>query len=80
MNREYANDALTFSLKAVAISGDANNLDTLACVYANRGDFAKAIEIETKAITMAPTENLPDFSRRLQNFTSAAPKDCMGEE
>ncbi|MBI5129535.1 MAG: hypothetical protein HZA66_08840 [Rhodopseudomonas palustris] len=76
----FVKDALEFALKAVAISGDANNLDTLACVYAHTGDFQKAIATEKRAVDAAPQKSLPDFRRRLQGFSTVPPQDCTGED
>ena len=59
-------EAVTLATKAVSIFGEANNLDTLACAYAEAGDFAKAIETEEKALEIEPSN--PDFRADLEGF------------
>lgn len=75
----YKEDALAAALKASVAREDANILDTLACVYAFMGNFAKAIEVEELAIKVATADSIPDFRRRLDNFRPGIQKDCTGE-
>lgn len=73
----YSDEALAAALKAVAIRQDASYEDTLACVYAFRGDFTNAIETEKRALQHVPVKLKDDFMRRLNKFEAA--KDCSGE-
>ncbi len=75
----YSDDALAAALKAVTMREDSGFLDTLACVYAYRGDFAEAAATEKTALTLSPKKTENDFKRRLGKFTSAVPQDCTGE-
>lgn len=47
------------------VKNDSNILDTLACAYAQSGDFTKAIEIETEAYRMTPN---PEYKRMIEAF------------
>jgi len=47
------------------VMNDSNILDTLACAYAEYGDFTKAIEIETAAYNMTPN---PEYQRMITAF------------
>ncbi|BAN49318.1 hypothetical protein [Metapseudomonas resinovorans] len=48
------NQALELSRKACSIFRSADNLDTLACVLAEHGEFEEAIAIETEAYQLDP--------------------------
>jgi len=61
--------------RAVSVLRTANQLDTLACAFAFRGDFAAATRTETEAIALNPNDA---FSERLRRF--AIPQDCTGIE
>ena len=54
----YLPEALTAAERAVALEPkETGILDTLAEVHFRMGDAAKAIEVETKALALAPTDN-----------------------
>jgi len=68
-------DSLQLALRAVSINPDDHEfLDTLACVYAEMGDFGKAIHFELEAIEKfttgdpAKTNESAEFQKRLQGF------------
>jgi tetratricopeptide (TPR) repeat protein len=74
-NREMlAADALNAALKATSIENIANYMDTLACVYALKGDFPQALKIENEALAKSPGNT--DFEARLSLFNRSA--DCTG--
>ena len=74
-NRQtFLDDALTAALRSTSIDDSANDLDTLACVYALRGDLQQAVKVESEAVRKSP--NNPDFMSRLSLFNSQ--KDCTG--
>jgi hypothetical protein len=75
----YSDEALTAALKAVAVREDPNFLDTLACVYAYKGNFTKAAATEERAVRLAPKKYVDDFSRRLKKFGPTVLQDCTGE-
>jgi tetratricopeptide (TPR) repeat protein len=76
-NREVLKDeALTAARRAIQIWPSANYMDTLACVYALRGDFPTAIKTEEEALAQT---NDPDYERHLTLFRIVPPKDCTGE-
>jgi tetratricopeptide (TPR) repeat protein len=52
---------------------DAQGLDTLAAAYAEAGDFAKAIECQTKAIDLAPEDQKAEFRTRLELYHTGKP-------
>lgn len=54
-------------------------MDTLACMYAYRGDFANAVATEEKAIELAHNKIVDDLKRRVGKFTASPPRDCTGE-
>ena len=72
-----SDQALDAALRAVATRKDPEYEDTLACVYAFRGDFAKAIETEKAALMHPPRNDKEDFERRLGYFMSG--RDCTHE-
>ncbi len=74
--REHSQEALDAALKSTSIDESANDLDTLACVYAFRGDTAKAIEIESRALDKDPGN--ADFTARNSLFQNS--KDCTGQK
>jgi tetratricopeptide (TPR) repeat protein len=47
-------EALRFALEACSLHRSDSNLDTLACVHAEHGDFASAIACETEAYNIGP--------------------------
>ncbi|MEG4961811.1 hypothetical protein [Microcoleus sp. K4-B3] len=58
-------EALELALKACNIHRVATNLDTLACVYAECGNFKEAVQIETEAFAMNPS---PDYQKMIEAF------------
>lgn len=59
-------EAITMAEEArLLVKNDANILDTLACAYAESGNFAKAIEIETEAYAMTPN---PQYLKMIEEF------------
>jgi len=76
-NRDSLKDeALTAARHAVEIWPTANYKDTLACVYAMRGEFAAAINTEKEAIEDTYD---PEYERHLKLFQMVPAKDCTGE-
>lgn len=49
------------------------SLDTLAAAYAESGDFSKAVEWQTKAMSMAPESEKADYRSRLDLYQSGKP-------
>jgi tetratricopeptide (TPR) repeat protein len=68
--------AVEYGLKAVAVLPDGDSLDTLACAYAQSGDFASAIKTENDAIAAAYTPFGSDLQGNLVLFQSAPPRTC----
>jgi len=64
--------ALGYAQRAVAASGgaDANILDTLAEAHFANGEFAEAIEVEERALAIAP--GIEVFHDQLEKFRAAA--------
>lgn len=76
-NRDILKDeALTAAQHAVRIWPSANYKDTLACVYALRGEFSTAIKTEEEAL--AQTYDT-EYARHLGLFQMIPPKDCTGQ-
>jgi tetratricopeptide (TPR) repeat protein len=73
---QYSQEALDAALKSTSIDESANDLDTLACVYAFRGDTSKAIKIKSKALDKDP--GYADFTARKSLFQNG--KDCTGQK
>jgi len=71
---ELMSDALNAALKATSIDNTANYLDTLACVYALKGSFAQALNIENEALAKSPRN--ADFEARLSLFHRSV--NCSG--
>lgn len=69
------NEALAEAKRAVNIERSANYLDTLACVFAVRGDFESAVKTMEEAIELGGT---PDFDHRLKLLKAG--KDCTGSK
>jgi tetratricopeptide (TPR) repeat protein len=69
-------EALQQAEKAVELRRDANRLDTLACVFALRGAFDRAIEVENDAISLGGST--PTLRERLIRFGQK--RDCTGLE
>lgn len=68
--------ALKAALKADEFSNhkDAAILDTLARTYFCKGDFAKAVETETKAVELADGQMKEDLQKSLDEFKAKAGK------
>jgi hypothetical protein len=64
--KALTSEALAAASKAISIEDTANYMDTLACVYALREDFAQAIKVENDAIAKSPGNK--DFEARLTLF------------
>ena len=47
--------------------------DTLAAAYAERGDFKRAVQWQTKAYAFAPETEKPDYQSRLDLYKSGQP-------
>lgn len=73
--KQLQQEALSAAQRAVSMWPTANYKDTLACVYALQGDFAKAVKYETEAIAETPGS---PYEHRLRMFESDR-KDCTGE-
>jgi len=56
--------------KACALSEwkDASIIDTLARVYAQKGDYTKAVQAQEKAVATAPDDEKADYQTRLDEF------------
>ena len=61
--------------KAVGLESEENwnLLDTQAAVLAELGEFERAVEIQEKAIEIAPESNKKEFQERLQLYIDAKP-------
>ena len=76
-NRKLLKDeALIAAQHGVEIWPTANYKDTLACVFALRGEFASAIKLETDALNDGYDD---EYDRHLRLFQAAPPKDCTGQ-
>ena len=73
-----AGEAVDNALRAVSIERDANNLDTLACAYARKGDFTSAVAVARDVVGLAPNNDV--FKQRLKKFEASPPKNCVGED
>ncbi|MBY0235335.1 MAG: hypothetical protein K2W93_10160 [Burkholderiaceae bacterium] len=71
-----AGEAVDNALRAVSIERDANNLDTLACAHARKGDFTSALAVARDVVALAPGNEA--FKQRLKNFEASPPKNCVG--
>jgi hypothetical protein len=71
-------EAIAAANRAVAIQRIPDYLDTLACVYAYAGDFARAAAIEQEAAAGAPSKTI--FADRVRQFNDSSPKDCTGAD
>lgn len=61
--------ALRLARRAVALKRSAARLDTLACAYAERGDFTKAIETQQQAIALCKDPaHRQELERRREGF------------
>jgi hypothetical protein len=68
--------AVDYGKQAAALVPDGDNLDTLACAYAQNGDFAKAAESENAAITAGYTPFNSSLRSDLALFQSVPPRTC----
>ena len=71
---KYKRLALKSAKQAVRLRRNADNLDTLACVYAFIGDFGRAATAEREALKQAPTN--ADYLRRIEAFSGNQPMNC----
>lgn len=63
--------AVEYAMKSVSVIKWAENLDTLACAYAEKGDFEKAVSTETEAYERATNGQLKaEFRERIDLFKS----------
>jgi tetratricopeptide (TPR) repeat protein len=77
-NRDLLKDeALAAARHAVKLWPTANYRDTLACVYAMRGDYANAISTEHEVLRESPYDR--EYLRHLGFFQGSNPRDCIGE-
>jgi len=76
----HADRAQAASEHAVSLERSGNNLDTLACVYALRGEYARAAIVEREAVRLIddPAE-ISRFNDRIHRFTATPPTDCTGD-
>jgi len=68
--------AVAYAEKAVAATRRtyASYLDTLAAAYAETGDFANAVRIQTEAMALLGTKNeKKDYASRLNLYESGSP-------
>ncbi len=67
--------AVEHATKACELSSWKNlgALDTLAAAYAEAGDFEKAVEWQTKAVSMASENEKPDYQSRLDLYRAGKP-------
>jgi hypothetical protein len=68
--------AMRYALQAVEMVADGDNLDTLACAYAQEGAFEKAIETEKAAIEAGYVPFGSDLDGDLALFESVPPQTC----
>ncbi len=62
-----SDEALQLSLQACDIERSHSYLDTLACVYAERGDFTSAIQFETEAYNLYPSLGYKEMVEAFQD-------------
>jgi tetratricopeptide (TPR) repeat protein len=67
--------AVEFALKACELTGykNANEVDTLAAAYAERGDFDAAVKFQAQAAEQASEKHKADFKSRLALYKSHKP-------
>jgi hypothetical protein len=68
--------AVQHGLRATAVPADGDGLDTLACAYAQNGDFARAIDTELVAIDVAYAPFGSSISGDLGLFRASSPQTC----
>jgi len=56
-----SDEALQLAQQACDIDRNHSYLDTMACVYAERGDFASAIQFETEAYALSPSSGYQEM-------------------
>jgi hypothetical protein len=68
--------ALKAAVKADDAShhGDAAIIDTLARVYATKGDYKKAVELQTKAVSLATEDMKADIQATLKEYQDSLAK------
>jgi tetratricopeptide (TPR) repeat protein len=69
--------AITLAKKALELTGDnfntSNVLDTLACAYAEAGDFENAVMVCEEALKKASPFAKPDFEKKMKLFQEKMP-------
>lgn len=60
-NYRNGKEAIKLAIRALSLDRSYLNLDTLACAYAEIGNFAKAIEIEKEAYKLKPRQYYADM-------------------
>jgi thiol-disulfide isomerase/thioredoxin len=61
--------ALKIAEKSVALKKDGNNLDTLACIHADLGNYKKAVEIGEEAVKLVKSKKLQqEFQERIDKW------------
>lgn len=73
-----AGEAVDYALRAVSIERDANNLDTLACAHARKGNFTSAVAVARDVVALAPGNET--FKERLKKFEASPPTNCVGQD
>lgn len=73
---KIAAEALAAAQRSLSMVRTANSLDTLACVWALRGDYKAARQTEEDALRLDPGNT--EYSDRLHRFLVS--KDCTGLE
>jgi len=68
--------AVQYGLRAVAILADSDNLDTLACSYAQNHDFSGAINAENTAIRVGFSPFGSGLQDDLKLFQGVPPQTC----
>ena len=64
-----AKEAVSLAKKALAIDSQAHILDTLACAYAAKGDFKRAIKTQKEAISVCLHDRArAEYAKRLKLF------------
>lgn len=67
--------AVQYALKASELTGNRYHcvLDTLAAAYAETGNYAKAAEVEARAVQVAPMEACAEYEFNLQRYQAELP-------
>ena len=68
--------AVQYGLQTVAVIPDGDSLDTLACAYAQIGDFSQAVVTELDALKSAYAPFSSDIQGDLALFQGRPPRSC----